>query len=690
MLIRPSFPGGLLFDQLAIRFLLQSSRRMMNRWFLAVFFFITRPSLGQTQQVSFTEQIYPLFEKAGCRSCHSFEGVASATRLHFPDLDAPKARIEAFGNSLAEFVDKNDLDRSRLLLKPTNRISHGGGERIGKGTPEESALKGWVSVLARLSGKELAAALRYQQEEAAGHGVVPKVVLRRLTHSQYNHTVLDLLGDTTNVARQFPPDDYVDGFKNQYGSLSVPPLLAEAYSLAAEKLAANAFRRGDVHGLIPCKPPHDTPICSRRFVENFGRKAFRRPLEPEEVNRYQNIFTGQRDFLQGAQGVIEAMLQSPNFIFWLEETPEPKWKSYATAARLSYFLWDTMPDEGLLNSAAQGELDTGEGVERVARRMLESPKAKTSLDEFVSQWMRFDRVMSAARERRYYPLFSRELAMAMTEEARRFVGDLVWNDRDFTQVFTATYSFINSGLAAVYKVEPPQHDFDRVEFPLDSERAGVLGQALFLTLTSKPEGTAPTGRGLFIREHFLCQRVPPPPPGVDTNLAPVEEAKPVTNRQRLAAHTTVKSCAGCHSLIDPIGFGFEKFDAIGMRREKDKLLFYPVLEDMVAARKAKPKIIELELDTSGVVAGFKDSHFTSPRQLGEMLARTPQCQECIVKQVFRYMAGRMETPADRPALNEALEDFRRSGFRFKELLVSLVQGREKSLAGRPIYVASHH
>jgi Protein of unknown function (DUF1592)/Protein of unknown function (DUF1588)/Protein of unknown function (DUF1585) len=383
-------------------------------------------------------------------------------------------------------------------------------------------------------------------------------------------------------------------------------------------------------------------------------------------------------------------LQSPNFVFWLEETSNPKWKPYTTAARLSYFLWDTTPDEALLDSAARGELDTPEGVERVARRMLDDPKAKGGLDEFVSQWMRFDRVMNAARERRYYPLFSRELATAMTEEARRFIGDLVWNNRDFMQAFTANYSFINSGLAAIYKVEPPARDFDRVEFPQEAERAGLLGQALFLTLTSKPEGTAPTGRGLFIREHFLCQSVPPPPPGVDTNLPPVEESRPVTNRERLAAHTSNRACAGCHNLIDPIGFGLEKFDAIGMRREKDKLLFYPVMEDMVAARKAKPKIVELELDTSGVVAGFEDSRFTSPRQLGEMLARTPQCQECMVKQVFRYMAGRLDTPADRPLLNGALEDFRSSRFRFKELLVSLVKGREVLLARRTINVASNH
>jgi hypothetical protein len=528
-------------------------------------------------------------------------------------------------------------------------------------------------------------------EEAAGHTFVPQVVLRRLTHSQYNRTVRDLLKDTTGPAKQFPPEDYVNGFKNQYQALSVSPLLAEAYGLAAEQIAANAFRRGDFRGLIPCRPSSDNDAaCRTEFIETFGRKAFRRPLEREEVDRYQLLFKAEKEFLKGAQAVIEAMLQSPNFVFRLEETSNPRWRPYATAARLAYFLWDTTPDDSLLDSAARGELDTPEGVEHAARRMLDNPKAKDGVDEFVSQWLRFDRVLSAARERRYYPLFNRELATAMTEEAKCFIGDLVWNDRNFMQVFTASYSFINSDLAAVYKVGSPARDFERVEFPREAERAGLLGQTLFLTLTSKPEGTAPTGRGLFIREQFLCDQVPPPPPTVNANLPPVEESRPVTNRERLAAHTSNTMCSGCHNLIDPIGFGLEKFDAIGMRREKHQLLFYPVLKDMVAARTAKPKIIELDLDTSGVVAGLKDSQFTSPRQLGELLASTSQCQECIVKQVFRYMAGRLDTSADRPFLDEALEDFRNSGFRFKELLVALIKGREVAFARRTVNVASNY
>jgi hypothetical protein len=643
---------------------------------------------AKAQTTPFISSLYPILETAGCRNCHNPEGVASATRLRFPDRDTPLPRVEAFGRSLVELVDPKDPEKSLLFLKPTARIAHTGGERIAKNSPEETVLRTWIGYLAGLSETERTAALRYKEEEAAGRGVAPAVVLRRLTNSQYNNTVRDLMKDSLSPANGFPPEDFVNGFKNQYQALTVSPLLAEAYGQAAERLAADAFRRGDYHGLVPCKPAsNNDAACRSKFIQNFGRRAFRRPLEAEEMARYTAIFRSQGEFLKGAQAVIEAMLQSPSFIFWMEQTPNPKWKAYATASYLSYSLWNTTPDDLLLDAAAQGKLDAAADVERMARRMLDDPRAKDGLDEFVSEWLRFDRALEAARERRYFPLFNRDLAVAMTEEARRFVGDLVWNDRNFMQVFTADYGFPNSDLAAVYKVSPPARDFERVTFPAESERAGLLGQALFLTLTSKPEDTAPTGRGLFVREQFLCQQVPPPPPTVDTNLPPVDESKPLTNRQRLAAHTNNKVCASCHSLVDPIGFGLEKFDAIGMRREQQKLLFYPSGH---AARRAKPKEVLLDLDTTARVAGVANSDFTSARQLGELLARTAQCQECIVKQVFRYMSGRPETPADRPVLNRALEAFRKSDFHFKQILISFAGARTESPGGRPFDVASNH
>src|SRR6202521_5981060 len=300
------------------------------------------PLLGQ--QVSFSEKIYPILESAGCRNCHNVEGVASATRLHFPTEEADTARVEAFGKSLAEFVDRQNPGNSILFLKPTLRMRHTGGERIRQGSAEEAALKSWIGHLAKLSDAELVEALRYRQAEAGGYGVAPKVVIRRLTHSQYNNTVRDLLREAGNPASQFPPEDYVNGFKNQYEALSVSPILADAYSRSAERLAANAFRRGDSRGLIPCKPASDADAaCRTKFIQTFGRRAFRRPLDAEEIASYQSIFQAETHFLAGAQAVIETMLQSPSFIFWLEGTPNPKWKPYAEVSSLAYFIWNTAP-----------------------------------------------------------------------------------------------------------------------------------------------------------------------------------------------------------------------------------------------------------------------------------------------------------------------------------------------------------
>jgi hypothetical protein len=346
-------------------------------------------------------------------------------------------------------------------------------------------------------------------------------------------------------------------------------------------------------------------------------------------------------------------------------------------------LWNTTPGAALLDSAAKGELNTPIGVERVVRRMLEDPKSKEGLDDFVSQWLRFDRVIASGRDTRLYPRFNRGITTAMTEETRRFVADLVWNDGDFMEIFTAGHGYVNNELANIYDVTAPAKEFDKVEFPPASERAGLLGQGSFLTVTANPSETSPTARGLFVREHFLCQHVADPPPGVSTNLPPVSQTKPQTNRQRLSMHVSDKSCAACHNVIDPIGYGFEKFDAIGRRREKAKLVFYPL------DRKSKepPKTVELHLDTTGWVAGIPESNFSSPRELGAILARTPQCQECVVKQYFRYAAGRPETNADAPLIRKVFEDFRSSKFRFKDMMTALMVAREFPKAPRAVDVS---
>src|SRR5262249_14926770 len=207
----------------------------------------------------------------------------------------------------------------------------------------------------------------------------------------------------------------------------------------------------------------------------FGLKAFRRPLDPAEQKRYETLMSRQTDFVQGAQLVVETMLQSSNFLFRLDETSDPKWKPYVTASRLSYSLWDTMPDAELLAAAESGALNTRQGVEKAVRRMLDHPRARRAFDDFVGQWLRFDRILTASRDRRKYPLFTRESGIAMTKEASTFVGDLVWSDRDFMDLFTARYGYVSAELAPIYKVPAPAKEFERIEFPPESERAGLLG-----------------------------------------------------------------------------------------------------------------------------------------------------------------------------------------------------------------------
>ncbi len=641
--------------------------------------------LARAQEPSFAGSVYPILEKAGCAGCHNSNGVASATRLHFPEAGATPARLDAFGKSLVILVDRDHPENSLLLKKPTKRVAHGGGERIKVGSPEEATLISWIGVLAHLSGSELAQAMKYDGQPV-NTAAAPSPTLRRLTHSQYNNTVRDLLGDHTAPANQFPSDDFINGFKNQYDAQNLSPLLEEGYSDAAERLATNAFRNGDTNHLIACAP---SVQCRSTFVRTFGRKAFRRPLDADETRRYTALFTSEPDFLKGAQLVVEAMLQSPNFLFRLDATPSVALRPYAAASRLSYTLWDTMPDDALLTAAARGDLSTPDGLTKVADGMLRDPRARQALDEFVSQWLRFDRILTATRDKRRYPQFSRETAVAMTQEAQLFIGDLVWNDRNFMDAFTANYGFVNPDLALIYGVPAPEREFDRVPFPANSERAGLLGQALFLSLTSKPEDASLTGRGLFVREQFLCQHVPPPPAGVNTNLAPSSEGHPQTNRDRMSEHVTNATCASCHNLIDPIGWGLEKFDAIGMRREEFKLTFANMSHGG-GGRRTPPKSVTLPINTNGMVVGIAGSDFASPRDLGAILAATPQCQECMVKQYFRYASGRMETPADHAALDAIFQDFKNSNYRFKELILSLVRSREFPGGGKGPHVASNH
>ncbi len=495
--------------------------------------------------------------------------------------------------------------------------------------------------------------------------------LRRLTHSQYNNAVRDLLGDQTRPADRFPPEDFVNGFKNQIQAQSISPLLAEAYSAAAEKLAQNAFRGGDTNKLIPCRPagPADR-ACAEQFVKRFARRAYRRPPTERETRRFTEMIATAGDFLKGAQSAVETMLQSPNFLFRVER----EGSHYAAAARLAFFLWNAPPDDALLDAAASGNLD----LEKTARQMAADPRARQTVDEFIAQWLRFDLLLSTVKDRRQFPQFTPELAEAMAEETRLLIHQLVWENRNFMELFTAGYGFLNSDLAQLYGFPAPPSEFAKVGFPAESDRAGLLGQGAFLALAAKPGDTSPTARGLFVRDHLLCQTIPDPPPGTNSTLPEVTAEKPRTNRERLSEHVANATCRGCHRMIDPVGFAFEKFDAIGQRRDKLKLTFLPQFGK--ENKSPKPTTAEVDLDTRGTLAGMgagEAPEFSSPKELGQLLAASPICQDCIVKQLFRYANGRHETKDDEPAIQAAAQRFRQSQFQFRELMIAVATSQRR-------------
>lgn len=640
-----------------------SSRRLM---LLLLGVSAVAPAAAQDTRF-FATKVYPILEEAQCRSCHAHDGVASGTRLHFPEQDAPASQIEAFGLALAGLVDRADPSKSLLLVKPTNRIAHTGGERVKPGSPEEKLIIQWANFLA--TAKTDASA----PEKPTTTRAQPSQFVRRLTHSQYNNTVRDLLGDYSLPASRFPSEDYVDGFTNQLRMQGMPPLLVETYSTSAGKLALNAFRAGDVNHLIPCKPASAADIpCRDQFVRAFGLRAFRRPLRESEFQRYGAAFTAQArapgKFEDGARTVVEAMLQSPKFLFHLEAGPDGRSTGYDIASRLSYLLWDTMPDQTLFDAAAKGELLTTSGRVNAARRMLDSPHAQQAMDEFFSQWLRFDRVLNATKEQRRYPEFSPEIAAEMVEETRRLLRHLVWSDANFMEFLTADYGFLSADLASLYKLPAPPGQFEMMRFPANANRAGLLGHGSFLASSAGPVETSPTARGIFVREQLLCQHVPPPPANVNTNLPEPTEAKPQTRRQRLGEHAGNPACASCHRLMDPIGFGLEGFDAIGRWREKELI--------QVASTGSRDKKIELPLETQGEIAGLPGSSFSEPKKLGRILAASPICQECIVRQFFRYAYGRLDGSSDQETIHQLFTKFRDSGFRFKELLLAIVASPE--------------
>lgn len=494
--------------------------------------------------------------------------------------------------------------------------------------------------------------------------------LRRLTRVEYDNTVFQLLGDNSRPARAFPPDEEAGGFDNQAAALSVSPLLAENYQTAAEQLA-RAYVERRIEQLDGCVAPVDRAACAasaRAFVQTFGLRAYRRPLTAAEVTLHTGLFAegvalgeGEYDPVAGLSLALEAMLQSPHFLYRVEFGRDPEaaagevveLSSYEMASRLSYFFWNTMPDQVLLDVAAADGLRTVEQITEQSRRLAVAPRAREAVRNFHRQWLGFDEIehiASAGKDLAVYPDYDEHALPLLQEEAEAFVEHVIFDGEGTMEaLFTAPYSMMNAELAAFYGVSGPTGEaFEQVALD-ESRYAGFLTQAGLLAHHAKPDGSSPVHRGLFVRERLLCQ-IPPPPPDVVPEAPLVDDT--LTTRQQYAQHEADPLCAGCHRLIDAIGFGFEQFDGLGRFR---------------STQNGQP------IDATGIFHETLDidGPFAGTVEMAHALAGSTQVRDCVVKQWFRYGHGRAETAADACTLDTLALDFEASGRDIQSLLVAL-------------------
>lgn len=485
-------------------------------------------------------------------------------------------------------------------------------------------------------------------------------LVRRMTRLEYDNTVRDLLGTEVTLARAaFVAEEESLGFDNNARALQVAPLHAEQFMEAAEELSGRVVARLDT--IHPCEVRDRA--CATSFIDTFGRRAWRRPIEDAERLRLLTTYDAgaQMDgdaFENGLQLITQALLQSPHFLYRIEVgVPVDgvdglnRLTDYELASRLSYLVWRSMPDDALLDAAEAGELGTPDALAMHLERMLTDERATDALWTFFEQWLDLDEIQHLEKDRAAYPLWNESLRGKLGEESRRFVNHVVWTAGDLRDLYTADYALVDRRLASHYALPPvPGNEFQKVA--VGPQRRGILTQGALMAATSKPNQTSPVLRGVFVRERLLCTALPPPPP--DVAAAPPDPDPSLTTRERFAEHTASDQCSGCHRLIDPVGFGFENFDALGRYRDTEN---------------------GLPVDSSGDVVGTfdLDGDFVGAAELAEKLSASEQAQRCVTLQAFRFAFGRGENPVDTCAVDAAYTRYVDSGYRLDGLLEAIVR-----------------
>jgi hypothetical protein len=483
--------------------------------------------------------------------------------------------------------------------------------------------------------------------------------VRRLNRFEYNNTVRDLLGDTTGPGSTFPTEELRLGFDNNATALQVSPALAEQYMTVAETLATTAVTK-NLKSIVSCDPA-GADACARTFIDEFGTKAYRRKLTSDEATAMKQVFDvgAKTDFASGVRLVVETMLQSAPFLYRVEFGAAPKagekvvkLTSYEMASRLSYMLWQSMPDDELLAAAESDQLTDPADVATQVTRMMQDQKAHDVFAHFHQQWLKLDQMSNLDKDAAIFPKFSTDLVPLMGEETRRFLDYVVWQGGGtLDDLLTSPVSFANGKLAGYYGVSGVTGTaFAQVNLD-PANNAGILTKGGLMAMLGKANQTAPVQRGKFVREQLLCMPLQPPPANI--MIVPPELSSTLSTRERFAAHRTQPLCASCHDLMDPIGLGFENYDGAGHYRTTEN----------GKAIDASGEV--LQSDISGGFDGAVD--------LAKQLAGSDQVRDCVATSWFRYAYGRAETRDDACALAVVNKKFASAKYDLKSLLVSLTQ-----------------
>ncbi len=397
---------------------------------------------------------------------------------------------------------------------------------------------------------------------------------------------------------------------------------------------------------------------AREVISRFATRAFRRPAKADEVDRlvrFVSIATKQGDtFERGVQLALQAVLVSPNFLFRGELQPEPNnpkavhpINDYALASRLSYFLWSTMPDAELFALAEKGKLP--KNLDAQVKRMLKDPRSRALVENFGGQWLQLRNLRIASPDAKTFPTYDDSLRAAMQKETEAFFESIVREDRPVLDFLNANYTFVNEQLAKHYGMKDVKGEaLQRVSLK-GTGRAGVLTQGAILTLTSNPTRTSPVKRGKYVLENILGTPPPPAPP----NVPELKEVKLTgTLRQRMEQHRENPTCASCHARMDPIGFGFENFDGVGVFRQKDE---------------------SFPIDASGQLVSGES--FSGAPALAAMLAKSKREEfiRCLSEKMLTYALGRGPEFYDKCALDQIAKGVSKKGYRFSSLILEIVR-----------------